>query len=66
MKTGDLVKLTQGPRDLFKLEHGIAMLVEKLPRSDVFEYDWLVLSEGRLIKLGRQLEYSAELISEGR
>ncbi len=66
MKVGDLIKLSRGPRDCFGLESGVATLIEKLPRSDVYEYDWLVLCEGRLIKLGRQLEYSAELISEGR
>ncbi len=66
MKVGDLIKLSRGPRDCFGLESGIATLIEKLPRSDAYEYDWLVLTEGRFIKLGRQLEGSAEVISESR
>lgn len=66
MKVGDLIKLGQGPISHFGLEFGIATLIEKLPRSDAYEYDWLVLTEGRFIKLGRQLEGSAEVISESR
>ncbi len=66
MKVGDLIKLPQGPRNHFGLELGVATLIKKLPRSDAYEYDWLVLTEGRFIQLGRQLEQSAEVISEGR
>ena len=42
------------------------MLIEKTPREDHLEYDWLVMTDGRLIELGRQIEQSAELISESR
>ena len=66
MKVGDLIKLGQGPISHFGLEFGIATLIEKLPRSDAYEYDWLVLADGRLIELGRQIEGSAEVLSESR
>lgn len=66
MKAGSVVKLARGVYNHFGLESFIAVLVEKLPREDSLEYDWLVLTDGRLIELGRQIEQSAELISEGR
>lgn len=66
MKVGSVVKLARGVYNHFGLESFIAVLVEKLPREDSLEYDWLVLTDGRLIELGRQIEQSAELISEGR
>ena len=66
MKVGDLIKLSQGTRNHFSLPTGVAILVEKLPREDELEYDWRVLADGRHINLGRQIEYSAEVISEGR
>ena len=66
MKAGDIVKLARGVYNHFGLESFVAVLVEKLPREDNLEYDWLVLTDGRLIELGRQIEQSAELISEGR
>ena len=65
MKAGDIVKLARGAYNHFGLESFTAVLVEKIPRKDNLEYDWLVLTDGRLIELGRQLEQSAELISEG-
>jgi len=66
MKVGDLIKLSRGPVDHFGLTSESAMLVEKLPRSDAYEYDWLVFVDGRCIKLGRQIENSSEVISESR
>ena len=64
MKAGDIVKLARGAYNHFGLESFTAVLVEKIPRKDNLEYDWLVLTDGRLIELGRQIEQSAELISE--
>ena len=66
MKAGDIVKLARGVYNHFRLESFTAVLVEKVPRKDGLEYDWLVLTDGRLIELGRQIEQSAELISESR
>lgn len=66
MKVGSVVKLARGVYNHFGLESFIAVLVEKIPRKDNLEYDWLVMTDGRLIELGRQIEQSAELISEGR
>ena len=66
MKVGSVVKLARGAYNHFGLESFTAVLVEKLPREDSLEYDWLVLTDGRLIELGRQIEQSAELISENR
>lgn len=66
MKVGDLVRLSPGAGDHFKLKSYIAILVKKLPRSDSYEYDWLVLADGRHIALGRQIEMSAEVIGESR
>jgi len=66
MKVGDLVQLQRGTRKHWDLPTGIALLVEKLPRNDSLEYDWKVFVDGRNIELGRQLEQSAEVISESR
>ena len=66
MKVGDLVRLTRGPVNHFKLRSYVALLVKKLPRDDNYEYDWLVMADGMLIPLGRQIEQSAEVVSEGR
>lgn len=66
MKAGSVVRLAQGVYNHFKLESFIAVLVKKIPRKDSLEYDWLVLADGRFIELGRQIEQSAELISESR
>ena len=62
MEVGDIIKLSQGPYNHFKLNSYIALLIEKLPRSDSLEYDWLVMTDGRFIELGRQIEQSAELL----
>jgi len=66
MKVGDLIKLQDGTRLHWDLPTGIALLSEKLPRNDYLEYDWKVYVDGRTIELGRQLEQSAEVISESR
>lgn len=63
MKIGDLVKLPQGCRNHWGLANGVAILIEKLPREDALEYDWLVSVEGRMIELGRQIEQSAVKLS---
>ena len=66
MKVGDLIQLQRGTRKHWDLPTGVALLVEKLPRNDYLEYDWIVLVDGRYIELGRQLEDSSELLSAGR
>lgn len=66
MKVGSVVKLARGVYNHFGLESFTAILVEKIPRKDSLEYDWLVLADGRFIELGRQIEQTAELISESR
>ena len=62
MKVGDIIKLSRGPVNHFNLKSYTALLVEKLPRNDSYEYDWLVMTDGRFIELGRQIEQSAELL----
>ena len=66
MKVGDLIQLQRGTRKHWNLPTGIALLAQKLPRNDYLEYDWRVIVDGRCIELGRQLEQSSEVISEGR
>ena len=66
MKVGDLVKVSEGARHHRKLSCPIVVLVEKSPRTDWLEYDWLVFAEGRFFKMGRQMEDSGEVVSEGR
>lgn len=66
MKVGDLIKLPDGCRNHWELPTGIAILIEKLPRMDRLEYDWKVLVDGKYIELGRQIEWSSEVISENR
>lgn len=66
MQVGDIVKLPRGCRNHWGLTSGIAILIEKLPREDNLKYDWLVSAEGRTIELGRQIEQSAEVLSENR
>ena len=66
MIAGDLISLPQGPYNHFNLKSYVAILVKKLPRDDSYEYDWLVLADGRYIALGRQIEQSAQVISESR
>jgi len=66
VEVGDLIQLQEGTRNHWGLPTGIALLTEKLPRNDYLEYDWKVVVDGRYIELGRQLELSAEILSESR
>ena len=66
MKVGDLVRLSRGVGNHFDLKSYVAILIKKLPRRDSYEYDWLVMTDGKCITLGRQIEYSARLLSENR
>ena len=66
MKVGDLVRLSQGAVNHFNLKSYSAILIKKTPRSDSLEYDWLVMTDGRYIALGRQIENTAEIISASR
>ena len=66
MQAGDLIRLSRGVGNHFNLKSYVALLVKKLPRDDSYEYDWLVMTDGKYIHLGRQIEQSAELISEDR
>ncbi len=63
MKVGDVVKLPRGCSNHWGLPTGLAVLVEKIPRTDNLEYDWNVFVDGRLINLGRQIEQSAEVLN---
>ena len=64
MQVGDLVKLPQGTVLHWDLKNPFAILVEKLPRADVWEYDWKVFVDGRYIELGSQIEILSEAVSE--
>ena len=66
MKVGDLVRLSRGVGNHFNLKSYVALLAKKRPRVDSYDYDWIVLTDGRYIALGRQIEQSAEVISESR
>ena len=66
MKVGDVIKLPKGCSNHWGLPTGLAVLVEKIPRTDNLEYDWNVFVDGRLINLGRQIEQSAEILNEHR
>jgi hypothetical protein len=66
VKVGDVVKLPKGCSNHWGLPTGIAVLIEKLPRTDNLEYDWSVFVDGRLIGLGRQIEQTAGMLSESR
>ena len=64
MKVGDMIKLQSGTRRHWGLRTGVVVLLERLPRADVLEYDWKVMTEtGQTIMLGRQIEGSSEIIS---
>ena len=66
MKVGDLIRLSRGVGNHFELKSYVATLVKKLPRDDSYEYDWLVMTDGRYIALGRQIEQNARILSESR
>ena len=63
MKVGDLIKLPAGTVNHWKLKTDLGVLITKLPRADMQEYDWKVLIGGRYLELGRQIEQSAEVIA---
>ena len=63
-EVGDLVKLQEGTCSHFNLPTGIALMVEKVPRPDAFQYDWKVLVDGRYILLGRQVEQTGEVLND--
>jgi hypothetical protein len=62
MKAGDLIILPAGPRRAFDLTSETALLIRKLPRTDMLEYDWEVFADGRIIGLGRQIEQNHSVI----
>ena len=66
MKPGDLIKLPKGTVNHWKLKTDLGVLIAKLPRSDILEYDWKVFIDGRYLELGRQIENSGEVINESR
>lgn len=66
MKVGDLVKLPKGAVNHWRLKTDLGVLIAKLPRADVLEYDWKVFIDGRYLELGRQIENSGEIINESR
>jgi len=66
VKVGDLVKLPKGTVRHWKLKTNLGVLIAKLPRADVLEYDWKVFIDGRYLELGRQIENSGEIVNEGR
>ena len=66
MKVGDLVRVPIGTVTHWELKTDVGVLVAKLPRADVLEYDWKLFIDGRYLELGRQLEDSGEVLSESR
>ena len=58
MRVGDLIELARGTKEAFGLQSDHGLLLKKLPRSDDLEYDWQVLVDGRIVELGRQVEWS--------
>ena len=62
MNVGDLVILPIGACTHFGYPTGTTgVLFQKLRRDDCLEYDWAVLVQSEIIKLGRQLEDCAVL-----
>ena len=58
MRVGDLIELARGTKEALGLQSDHGLLLKKLPRSDDLEYDWQVLVDGRIVELGRQVEWS--------
>ena len=62
MNVGDLIILPIGTCTHFGYPKGTTgVLFQKLRREDCLEYDWGVLVQSKIVKLGRQLEDSAVL-----
>mgnify|MGYP005745334643 FL=1 len=64
MKVGDLVRLQQATANCWGIQRNV-LLVEKVSTPEhPFEYAWNALvSDGRVIEFGRQIEHSSEVIS---
>ena len=64
MKVGDLVRLQQATANCWGIQRSV-LLVEKVSTPEhPFEYAWNALvSDGRVIEFGRQIEHSSEVIS---
>ena len=56
MKVGDLIALPQGFRQHWSLSSKYGLLVEKLPRTDYFQYDWKIFVDNRYVTAGRKIE----------
>ena len=63
MKVGDLVRLPKPTANCWGIQRNV-LLVEKVPTPDhPFEYAWNALvSDGRIIEFGRQIETSSEAV----
>mgnify|MGYP007012465499 FL=1 len=63
MKVGDLVRLQAATANCWGIKREV-ILVEKVPTPDhPFEYAWNALvSDGRVIEFGRQIEHSSEVV----
>ena len=66
MKVGDLIELSIGTKNALGLQCDHGLLLCKLPRNDELAYDWQVLVDGRIIELGRQVEwnYMSRVVSD--
>ena len=64
MKVGNLVRLQQATANCWGIQRNV-LLVEKVSTPEhPFEYAWNALvSDGRVIEFGRQIETSSEVIS---
>ncbi len=63
MKVGDLVRLQQSTANCWGINREV-VLVEKVPTPDhPWDYAWNALvSDGRVIEFGRQIEHSSEVV----
>lgn len=63
MKVGDLVRLQQATANCWGIQRNV-LLVEKVSTPEhPFEYAWNALvSDGRVIEFGRQIEHSSEVV----
>ena len=64
MKVGNLIRLQQATANCWGIQRNV-LLVEKVSTPEhPFEYAWNALvSDGRVIEFGRQIETSSEVIS---
>ena len=63
MKAGNLIRLQQATANCWGIQRNV-LLVEKVSTPEhPFEYAWNALvSDGRVIEFGRQIEHSSEVI----